>query len=287
MNEVYDRKNKNIYVDKIPKSLIFLYKNNLGRIILRILITKPVTMLGSVYMKSFLSKIKIKHFIKKNNINMNEYDKKNYPNFNAFFTRTIKDGMRVIDSSKSSFIAPADSKLSVYTISKDLSVDIKNSNYTITELIEDNNSINEYINGLCLIFRLAVDDYHHYCFPDDGHIEKVYEIQGVYHTVNPIAINKYKVYHRNHRIVNFIDTNNFGKIIDIEVGALMVGKIVNNDITNFKKGQEKGYFCFGGSTIVLLVQENKIKLDNDIYKFVDSGIEIKVKYGEKIGKKVD
>jgi len=108
-------------------------------------------------------------------------------------------------------------------------------------------------------------------------------INGCLHTVGPIASKRYKVYSENHREYSVLAMKNFGEIIQIEVGALLVGKIKNHPVTTFNRGDEKGYFCFGGSTIVLLFKGNTIKVDEDIISYSQKGIETKVKMGEKIG----
>ena len=169
----------------------------------------------------------------------------------------------------------------VYKITDDLKIKIKQSVYTLEELVLDKIDLEQYKNGNCLIFRLSMDDYHRYCFIDDGTIEKVREIKGKLHTVSSIS-DKHKVYSQNTRICNYMTTNNFEKIIFIEVGALLVGKINNYNKKQFSKGEEKGYFELGGSTIVILTN-SKLKIDDDIIEYSNNGIETKVKYGEKIG----
>lgn len=131
--------------------------------------------------------------------------------------------------------------------------------------------------------RLCVDDYHRYCYIDDGTKEENIFIPGVLHTVNPIALENYKIYSQNQREYTIMHTKNFGDVIQIEVGAMMVGKIVNYDgKTDIKRGEEKGKFLYGGSTIILLLNQN-IKIDDDIIKNTQDGAETIVKMGEKIG----
>jgi phosphatidylserine decarboxylase len=70
----------------------------------------------------------------------------------------------------------------------------------------------------------------------------------------------------------------------MEVGALLVGKIVNHHgPAAVRRGQEKGYFQFGGSTVVLLLKKDTALLDEDILENSRNGIETVVKFGEKIG----
>jgi phosphatidylserine decarboxylase len=151
-------------------------------------------------------------------------------------------------------------------------------------LLKNSGLADEYKNGACAVFRLTVDDYHRYAFFDSGYAGNCYRIPGVYHTVGNISDGKFKVYSENTREYTELFTENFGKAIFMEVGALLVGRIMNRPgVSCFSRGDEKGYFCFGGSTIVLFFKENTVKFDSDIEKFSAEGIEVKVGIGEKIG----
>jgi phosphatidylserine decarboxylase len=139
--------------------------------------------------------------------------------------------------------------------------------------------------GLCLIFRLEVDDYHRYCYIDDGFKTENTYIKGELHTVNPIALGRYNVYKRNSREYTLIHTDHFGDVVQVEVGAMLVGRICNHHGTAaVRRGQEKGKFEFGGSTIVMLLEKGAAEIDRDILKNSSEGIETVVKYGEKIGR---
>ena len=273
----YDLKTKKTIETKELKSLNFLYNNVIGRIILKVATTHLVANIYASYINSKLSKHKIKKFIKNNNINMEEYEKEEYKSFNDFFKRKIKDKKRIINDG---LISVCDSKLSVYKINKDSSFKIKNSIYTIEELIGEKNTNFEY----ALIFRLCVDDYHHYVFPDDGKVISQKYIKGKLHTVQPIAFKKHKVFTENSRCITYLDCKNLGKVCYIEVGAMLIGKIVNEEKTKFKKGEEKGHFEFGGSTIVLLVEKNKIDINQTILDNTNKEIETIVKLGDYIGR---
>ena len=278
---IYDRETKTISKDMQygSKYLNFLYNNILGRVILKLIICPAFSKIYGKYNNMSISKKRVDTFIKKYNIDTNEYEKKEYSSFNEFFTRKRK--AIYYDKEKNNFIAPADSKLMVYKIKDDMTIKIKQSIYTIEELIEDQMNLEQFKNGNCLVFRLSMDDYHRYCYIDDGTIEKIKIIKGKLHTVSSIS-NKHKVYSQNTRICNYMTTDNFDKIIYIEVGALLVGKINNYNKNKYNKGDEKGYFELGGSTIVILTND-KIKIDNDIIEYSNKGIETKVKYGERIG----
>ena len=278
------RNSKENIITESSKALNFFYDTFLGRLILKIIITKPISNLIGIYMNSSLSKRKISKFVDKNNINTFEYEAKNYKSYNDFFTRKVIPYKRPINARKDIFISPCDSKLLVYKITEDLTLKIKDSYYSIDSLV-DEKIMDEYKNGYALVFRLSTDNYHRYCYIDSGSKSDNYYIKGVFHTVQPISLKKYNFYKTNSREWTILNTKNFGKVIDIDVGALGVGRIKNNHREyKFKKGEEKGYFEFGGSTIVLLVKKNIINIDKDIMDNSFENIETIVKYGEGIGK---
>lgn len=277
-NKLIDRKTKQIKEEKEDKITIFLYNTILGRILLKILITKPISKIYGKYLDSKLSIRKIKPFIKKNQINMNDYQKEDYQSFNEFFKRKINPDKRPIIEDENILISPCDSKLSIYKIDNNI-FKIKNSYYHI----EDLTKTKDYLNyDYALIFRLCVDDYHRYCYIDNGTKSINHHIKGILHTVRPIAQEKYPIFSQNEREWTILHTDNFKDIIQIEVGALMVGKIVNLDEeATIKKGQEKGYFKFGASTIILLVKD--IKIDEDLIENTNNNLETIIKMGERIG----
>ena len=246
------------------------------------LITRPVSEIAGIWADSSLSKGKIASFIRNNNIDMSDYVKRDYMSFNEFFCRKIKKDRRPFSENPQDFISVADSKLSVYNIDKNLHINIKNSVYTVASLLENYKLSEKFVGGLCLVFRLDPTDYHRYCFFDSGKILSRKKIKGKLHTVMPIA-EKHQVYAKNSREYAVLKTDNFGLVVQAEVGAMVVGRIVNRDIADFKKGSEKGYFEFGGSTVVVLLQKDTANIDEDILEKSKNFIETKVKYGEKIG----
>ena len=231
-------------------------------------------------MNSKLSIKRIDKTIKENNIDMSLFEEKKYISFNDFFTRHKKN--LNFDTNKNHFVAPCDSKLLVIKLNKESSFDIKRSNYNLSSIVKEDLT-DKYKNGYALIFRLEVSDYHRYHFVDNGTLDEYKFIKGKLNTVQPIAYNK-KIFHTNCREYTTLHTENFGDVIEVDVGALCVGKITNNkDIKRYKKGDEKGYFEFGGSTIIMFVKENKVIIDNDILLNSTLGKETIVSCGEKIG----
>lgn len=264
-----------------------LYGTVCGRVILKALTAPAVSKAAGAFMDSRLSVPLIKRFIKSSGIDTSQYVMKKFRSYNEFFTRRVKRGMRPIDRMPSHFISPCDSKLTVYKIGKSSVFRIKGSRYRVSELIQNDFLAKRYEGGYCMIFRLEVDDYHRYCYIDSGTKTENTFINGELHTVNPIALEHYNIYKRNCREYTVLHTENFGDVVQVEVGAMMVGRIVNrHGAAEVVRGEEKGKFEFGGSTIVLLVQEDMIRIDDDILRNSAENIETVVKYGEKVAASV-
>lgn len=270
--------------EKQNRLLKGLYGSAAGRMSLKLLTAPQVSAAVGAFMDSSASKPLIKRFIRTNNIDTSQYVMEGINSYNDFFTRRIKEGKRPFDCEPRHFVSPCDSKLSVYRICDRSIFRIKDSAYRVNDLVNDNALAKKYNGGLCLIFRLEVDDYHRYFYIDGGTKSRNRFIPGELHTVNPIALEHYNIYKRNCREYTVMHTDNFGDIVQIEVGAMLVGKIDNyHQEYIFSRGEEKGKFLFGGSTIVLLVERNRIKIDGDILKNMADGCETVVKCGEKIG----
>lgn len=271
--------------DGQEKLLERLYGNALGRMLLKPLVSPVVSKLGGWFLSTKASCVLIDSFIRKNSIDMTQFEDTAYKSYNDFFTRKIKDGVREIDYEPQHLISPCDSKLTVLPIDNNCVLTIKNTRYTVASLLRDKKLAKKFEGGQALIFRLCVDDYHRYCYLADGIKSRNRFIPGVLHTVNPISNDYFPIYKENSREYSLIRTEEFGDMVMMEVGALLVGKIVNHhQAAKVCRGQEKGYFEFGGSTIVLLLQAGAAQIDEDILQNSADGFETKVKLGEKIGK---
>lgn len=281
---IYDRKKKEYeeIVQYGQGALKFLYGNFFGRLLLRIAVSPSASRLYGYINSKPGSRKKIPEFIESNNIRMEDFEDREYVSFNDFFTRKLRPGARTIDLDKNRLISPADAKLLVYDIREDLRIEVKDRTYSLDEIAPGINDLTEYSGGVCLVYRLCVDDYHRYCFIDNGSVKESRIIKGKLHTVSPLS-KAYKIYKENHRIINVLATDHFGEMIHIEVGALLVGKIINRDVSKFSKGEEKGYFEPGGSTIVQLFKKNTVKIDEDILNQSLDNTETKVLYGEGVG----
>lgn len=277
MREVVDK-------PKVPKSLRFLYYNRFGGLLLRLITRRWVSRLAGAYLDSRLSRGKIKRYIRKNNIRMEDYIAEKYRSFNAFFTRRIRPELRPFDMCPRSFVSPCDAKLSVYRINEDCKFTVKGFEYTTASLLRDETLADRFHGGVALVFRLTVTDYHRYFFCDGGTAEGNTFLKGKLHTVQPVALERRRVFTENCREYTVLHTDHFGDIVQVEVGALMVGRIVNDRKEGrFERGEEKGRFEFGGSTVILLVQKDRMVLDGEFWDNSRADKETVVRCGEKIG----
>ncbi|MGN1111555.1 MAG: phosphatidylserine decarboxylase [Oscillospiraceae bacterium] len=278
---VFDRKSGKPITEDEPLSgaLNFLYGTAMGRALLKIAVSPCFSELAAVYRNSPLSRKDIAPFCEKHGITLENGAK--YRNFNEFFTRK-----KAVSVSLKPLEVPAisDSRLSVFPIDENLRLRIKRSEYSVSEILKSRSLAEKYAGGMCFVFRLSLTDCHRYLFPDDGVLMKHWKIRGVLHTVRAIS-EEYRVFSRNSREVSVLKTRHFGTVTQIEVGAMLTGKIRNHELTSFKKGQEKGFFEYGGSTVILLFPRLKngyIQPDYDILKNSRNDIETLVEAGERI-----
>lgn len=260
----------------------FLYSNAFGRICLKILQHSGLLKLAARFMRSRVSKIIIKPFIKNNKIDMTEFAGQKYNNYQEFFSR--KRSYSKIDSDDTDLISPCDGYLSIYPIEKDSCFHVKDSYYKMSDLIPDEKTAKLFEGGDCIIFRLCGNDYHRYIYIDDAYVHTNNYIEGELHSVQPIACDLYPVYRLNRRVWTLMETKNFGSVVQIEVGALLVGGIVNHhENKNVLRGEEMGYFDLAGSTIMMFFQKDRITI-NERFQSTENGYsEIRVKQGEHIG----
>lgn len=295
MIKYYNRQTKQYEEENVAGkgAISLIYSNPVGNNILPRLASKKA--LTDFYGKCCdlkLSRIYIKKFVKKFNIDMTEYEKeiKDFSSFNEFFYRKLSPESRLINKNRTEFISPCDGKLlAIENIDSNSSFRVKGFKYTVDDLIQDRSISKLYKNGTCLIFRLCPTDYHRFHFIDSGVCMNSTHIKGCYYSVNPVALkNIDRVFTENKREYSIFKSDNFDDIIYVEVGATFVGSIIQTYHPNIKitKGSEKGYFKFGGSTVILLLKEGIINLDEDIKVQSKLGIETSVKLGEKIGKRI-
>jgi len=267
--------------------LYFLYRTVFGRLILKILTARWISVLCGVFLDSKLSKPLIKSFVKNNNIDLSEFESDNFKCFNDCFSRKIKEGKRPIPEDDSVFFSPCDGYLSAYRLKENTVFPAKQSCYTLKSLLRDEELALKYSDGICLVFRLCVNHYHRYCYPVTGVKGENVFIKGKLHTVRPIALAEYPVFTENCREFTVIETEDFGSVLQMEVGAMLVGKIANlHQSASVIRGEEKGKFLYGGSTIILLLQKDSVQIKDEFFTATDNGEETAVRMGDALGEKV-
>ncbi len=239
-----------------------------------------------LYMDSPLSRQRIRKVIDHLDINESEFLDRvdDYKSFNDFFIRKLKPQSRQWNTNPNVFISPADCRLLVYpTLANDKVIPVKGIDFSVNALLMREAS--EFHNGAAAVFRLNPSDYHRFHFPCDGEILDSKHISGTFHSVNPVVLGAgIEVFTRNKRCCTTLFNKLFGKISFIEVGAFGVGEIVKTySGRRVLKMQEKGYFKFGGSSIVLLFEKDKIQFSADLIENSHNGYETLVKVGETIG----
>ncbi|MCO5143199.1 MAG: phosphatidylserine decarboxylase [Oligoflexia bacterium] len=231
---------------------------------------------------------KVPTFIEKFKINMDEFEDGPFRSFNDFFIRKFKDKKRIFPKTLTEMGAFAEARYFGCEEVKGESFSIKNIRIDPLTLLGNNKFASRFLGGPCLIARLCPTDYHRFHFPDSGKFSDFYTCKGKLHSVNPYALEKKsEIFLENERTISLLDTDNFGLLAYIEVGALCVGKIVQSaPIQNsFKRGQEKGYFLFGGSTVVLLGEPKSWQPSSDILENTKRGIETFVELGSSVANK--
>jgi phosphatidylserine decarboxylase len=287
-----DRQTDRLVKEKIQseKELRFLYETSVGfQVLNRCFNNSAFCKIYGKLKDTAGSRQKILPFVQQHEINLDEIELSidQYRSFNHFFTRRLKPEARPFVKHPSVFCSPADSKLLIFNnIQAKTTLKVKGIVLSVVELLNDSIAAQRYQGGTALVFRLAPYDYHRFHFPVTGIAQESRLISGRYDSVNPIALNQVPdVFCRNQRSVTTIETSNFGQITMVEVGALTVGSIVQTYQPNHvKKGDEKGYFQYGGSTIIILLEAVKIVLDADLIRDSEQCLEVHVLAGSQIGK---
>ncbi|MBT3380866.1 MAG: phosphatidylserine decarboxylase [Lentisphaerae bacterium] len=208
--------------------------------------------------------------------------------FNQFFYRHLRDGTRPFSADSDVLCSPADCRLSVFPkIDADTCIPVKGAQFAIPELLGMTaDEAAGFSNGTVLVLRLCPADYHRYHYPAAGRELRRIDIPGRLDSVNPIALTLgIPVFTQNHRNVTMLDLGPLGQAAFIEVGAFGVGGIVQtHEAEEFARMDEKGFFTFGGSTIILVLEPNRLALDDDLVQLGRDGCEIRILAGESLGR---
>lgn len=268
--------------------LKFLYDNPFGKTaILPIAKRKFISALYGRWMDTPSSVRRISSFVDQLGIDLTESKKSisEFTSFNDFFYRKLKPSARPIADH---FVAPGDGRLLAFEHVWELEqFFVKGQNFTLEGFLQDPDLAKRFRTASLLILRLAPNDYHRFHFPWAGVPSQIQKISGSLYSVSPYALANHftRVFCENKREYCVLSTKDKGDILLAPVGATMVGGIVETYIPGqaVQKGDEMGYFKFGGSTIVILVDQNHLRIDRDILENTRNKMETFVKMGEKIG----
>jgi phosphatidylserine decarboxylase len=287
--EYINRQNSETIVEEVPggKMMTWLYNKPFGKLSLWILIKRKLfSAIGGKYMDSSRSQKRVAPFVEKYGINLSEYiiPENGFKSFNQFFYRKVKPEYRKIENGA---VSPADGRVLAFQSMNDVpEFFVKGSAFDLTSFLNDAELATKYAKGAMLIIRLAPVDYHRYHFPVSGEVGENIKISGAYYSVSPIALaKKLEIFCQNKREYSIVTSESNGDVLICDVGATLTGSIIQTHIPNSKvsKGDEKGYFAFGGSTIVVLFEKNKIKFSADLVENTQNHKETWLKMGEQIG----
>jgi phosphatidylserine decarboxylase len=232
------------------------------------------------------SRSKVKRFINKFHVDVSEFQDpvSSFKSFNDFFIRKLKPSSRPLASGA---VLPADARYLVFpNIDHSQGFFVKGKKFSLSSLLQDQQLADQFAHGTMVIARLAPVDYHRFHFPCDGLAHTPEPIDGHLYSVNPMALKKHtEILAENKRMITRIDTPDFDTMLYIEVGATYVGTIHQTFTpeTPQKKGDEKGYFSFGGSCLILLFKPGTVQLDQDLIDASARSIEVLGKMGQSLG----
>ncbi len=290
---------------KIEKELVYgdkfiewLYQTPSGKSLSELICKAPISKIYGFLQDLPMSSQKVEPFIEKFHINMDDYlpeeggtSLKPYSSFNQFFIRRFAPGKRPFVKTPNDLGAFSEARYYGYEkVLQEETVPVKGVNLSPKNLIANLLWEKTFEDGPLLLARLCPVDYHRYHYPDNGVILDDFRIHGNYHSVNPLALkSKGDILITNERNVTILETENFGKLAYIEVGATCVGKIIQSKpLTKggkFSRGEEKGYFLFGGSTVIVIGEKGKWLPSSDILANTKAGLETYVHLGMSVALK--
>lgn len=286
---IYNRVTRELEVEKVygEGAVRWFYETRPGRTLSELILSRPwVSRAYGATQDTRRSARKIPEFIRKFNIPIEDYEDQTYHSFNDFFIRKFKPGKRSFASTPNELPAFAEARYFAWdAIVPDMVFPIKGKSLSAEGMLGSRERAEPFIGGPLLLARLCPVDYHRYHYPDDGESLEETRLKGPLHSVNPLAIQyKNDILMTNERHVSILKTKNFGLLAYVEVGATCVGKIVQTHPTDrpFRRGDEKGYFLFGGSTVIVLGEPGRWKPDADLLEQTYSGRECLVRLGERV-----
>lgn len=281
---IYDRKAEVLREEEeYQQGLVsWLYESRLGRWFLPPLTAPFLSDILRLWDYTPFSWGKAKTLMARYQIDLDHFEPLAAKTFVHFFTRVVKPAYRP-QVGGDEVMAVADAKLLAYEITEDLKLTIKGQTYALGQLLADDALAQTFQGGTALVYRLGVEDYHRYLACETGEILTERHLSGKLHTVRELAQKRYPVFKENKRCYQVIETATVGAVVQMEIGALLVGRFYNHPASRLVRGQEKGHFGLGGSTIMVLYPQGAIQMDETIWSYSQENIETQVYQGEGVG----
>ena len=248
-----------------------------------------VSKMAGYYQRLPCTKKNIRPFVERFGIDSSEFQKniEDFSSFNDFFVRKLKPEARPIDADSSKAVLPADGRYLFFPrIDQADGFLVKGKKFSLEDFLQDRELAEKYAQGTLVLVRLCPIDYHRFHFPCDLVPGEPQLIKGNLHSVNPLALRrKIEIFCENKRVITPLFTENFGTVLWAEIGATCVGSIHQTFTPEkrYSKGEEKGFFSFGGSSLVLLFEPGAITLDEDLLAASAQGLEIRGLFGQSMG----
>lgn len=288
----YDRYSRSLKTERIygERWLRFAYENPVGRFFVWLLVRRAIFSRWYGWkMNKRISGNEVLPFIIKYDLDVDEFAKSafDYRTFNEFFFRALKPAARPIAPAGNAAVFPADGRhLAFPNVDTAEGFYVKGMKFTLAELLGDAALAEKFAGGAMLVSRLCPVDYHRFHFPVAGTPGEARLIQGWLYSVSPVALRRNIRYlAENKRMITLIESPEFGTVAFLEVGATNVGSIRQGYVPGrvVKKGDEKGLFAFGGSCVITLFQQGRIRFDADIVEQSAQFIETYAKMGDRLG----
>ena len=288
----FDRYQRQFLVEKVygEKYLRWTYGTFLGRLALATVVKR--TWFSRFYgwrMDRRSSRRKIQGFVDKYNVDQSEFTRKicDFESFNAFFSRTLQPQSRPIDPDPAAVVFPADGRhLCVPDLSSCDGLFVKGEMFDLKSLVGNAQLAEDFAGGSLVLSRLSPVDYHRFHFPATGRAGPHHVINGPLFSVNPIALRKnIQILATNKRAMTVLNSEQLGRVLLLEVGATNVGSICQTyaEDTLVTRGDEKGFFRFGGSSTITIFEAGRVRFDSDLVSHSAEGVELYARMGDRMG----
>src|SRR3954452_24578673 len=283
---VFDRRYNRLFQEFMDDSTS-TYESKPHRSIVQWITSSPtVDWAIAAYQNTGFSARKIEPFIRKHHIDMSEFEPGPFDSYAAFFERRFLPGKRTFPAATGEMCAFAEARYFAWErLAPDQRFPVKGSSLDAETLLGSASRATAFEGGPVILARLSPVDYHHLHYVDDGMTLETDRLGKKLWTVNKNALQAQPdILFRNERSIQLLETRHFGRLGFVEIGALTVGRVVQqHDIKKpFRRGDEKASFRFGGSAVVMFGEPDRWCPSRDLLERTQDGVETLVRLGEVI-----